>query len=135
MKYIYFFGLLIAPYVIHAEEPMHCHIVQEGHDVLRQAARPLTVQEIVSPEIQELIEKMKRTMREAPGVGLAAPQIGESLQIAVIEDTDDFRSFLTPEQVVERDRRAVPFHVIINPKITLLESEDAPEFFEGCLSI
>ena len=43
--------------------------------------------EIATPEIQQLIELMRETMRRAPGVGLAAPQIGLSLQLAVIEDT------------------------------------------------
>ncbi|MDE3047733.1 MAG: DUF952 domain-containing protein, partial [Verrucomicrobiota bacterium] len=63
-------------------------IVQIGHPVLRQVARELSVEEIVSPEIQNLIEIMKATMRAAPGVGLAAPQIGKPLQLAVIEDMD-----------------------------------------------
>jgi peptide deformylase len=128
-------GLLIVPILSYGEETMHNHILQEGDPVLRGLARSLTVEEIVSAPIQELIEDMKRIMREAPGVGLAAPQIGSSLQIAVIEDSPEFMKFLTPEQIAERDRRVVPFHVIINPKITLIESEGTAEFFEGCLSI
>ncbi|MBP9842197.1 MAG: peptide deformylase [Simkaniaceae bacterium] len=108
-------------------------IVQVGHPVLRQTARELSVEEILSPEIQDLIETMKATMRAAPGVGLAAPQIGKSLQLAVIEDMD--HSHLNAQQLAERNRYPVPFHVIINPRIYIEESTDKPEFFEGCLSV
>jgi len=54
--------------------------------VLRWRARELSRDEIVTPAIQDLIAGMRDTMRDAPGVGLAAPQIGESLQLVVIED-------------------------------------------------
>ena len=107
-------------------------IVELGDTVLRKAARELTKEEILSSEIQELIVKMQVTMRFASGVGLAAPQIGKPLQIAVIEDMQ--HSHLTHEQLLERERSKVPLHVIINPKITLDTSEMA-EFFEGCLSV
>ena len=61
-------------------------IVQAGEPVLRNRARLLSANEIRSKFIQELIDRMRETMRDAPGVGLAAPQIGEPLQLAVIED-------------------------------------------------
>jgi peptide deformylase len=108
-------------------------IVQIGHPVLRQVARELSVEEILSPEIQNLIEEMKATMRAAQGVGLAAPQIGKGLQLAVIEDMD--HSHLNAEQLAIRDRYQVPFHVIINPRLYIEELTDNAEFFEGCLSI
>jgi peptide deformylase len=99
-------------------------IVQAGTPVLRQVARALTPAEIRGAEIQTLIELMRQTMRDAPGVGLAAPQIGEPLQLAVIEDV---------ATVAETERSPVPFHVIVNPRITLHGSP--VEFFEGCLSV
>lgn len=108
-------------------------IVQIGHPVLRQMARKLSVEEILSSEIQNLIETMKATMRAAPGVGLAAPQIGKSLQLAVIEDMD--HGHLNAQQLAERNRHPVSFHVIINPRIYIEESTDKVEFFEGCLSV
>ena len=108
-------------------------IVQVGHPVLRQRARELSVEEILSPEIQNLIETMTATMKAAPGVGLAAPQIGRSIQLVVIEDMD--QRHLTAEQIAERDRYPVPFHVIINPRMYLEDSDDQAEFFEGCLSV
>ena len=56
-------------------------IVQVGDPVLRQQARTLTMEELASERIQTLISDMRDTMRAAPGVGLAAPQIGESIQL------------------------------------------------------
>src|SRR5208283_3532374 len=73
-------------------------------------------------------------MRDAPGVGLAAPQVGISLQIAVIEDREEILQDLPPEELVEKDRHPVPFHVIINPKIAFSEN-DKISFYEGCLSV
>src|SRR5579864_2219434 len=113
---------------------MNLTIVQLGALVLRQAARPLSSTEIGSREIQQLIQEMKETMHEAPGVGLAAPQVGHSLQLAVIEDRPEYTKDAPREQLEERERASVPFHVIINPKLTLL-AEPAIEFFEGCLSL
>jgi peptide deformylase len=109
-------------------------IVQAGDPVLRERARPLTLDEIRSPEIQRLIEDMKETMRAAPGVGLAAPQVGLGLQLAVIEDAPEYHANATAQELEERQRAVVPFHVIINPSITLLPGPSV-EFFEGCLSV
>jgi peptide deformylase len=109
-------------------------IVQAGAPVLRQRARFLSTDEIRSRETQDLIEEMREAMRTAPGVGLAAPQIGHSLQIAVIEDPAEYHKDVPPEQLAERDRKPVPFHVLINPTIVSC-SDDHKVFFEGCLSV
>src|ERR1700719_619780 len=109
-------------------------IVQAGEPVLRQVSRALAAAEIVLPATQQLIEDMRETMRKAPGVGLAAPQIGLPLQLAVIEDRAEYHKDVSEEQLRERERRPVPFHAIINPRITE-KSEDTVEFFEGCLSL
>ena len=103
---------------------MHLKIVQAGEPVLRQTGRALTPAEIAGPEIQRLVELMRETMRDAPGVGLAAPQIGLPLALAVIEDVGE---------VAEAERTPVPFHVIANPRLTL--GPEVVEFFEGCLSV
>lgn len=113
---------------------MKLKIVQAGEPVLRERGRELTKVEIRSPEVQRLIELMRETMREAPGVGLAAPQVGVSLQLAVIEDQPEYLERHSAEQLAELQRSAVPFHVIINPKLKLLGDESA-QFFEGCLSV
>ena len=108
-------------------------IVQAGDPVLRQKARPLSLDEIGLPAIQQLIADMKETMRAAPGVGLAAPQVGLSLQLAVIEDAPEYLASATAEELAERARTVTPFHVIINPVITL--GSERVDFFEGCLSV
>jgi peptide deformylase len=109
-------------------------IVQTGEPVLRQPARPLTPQEILSDEIQRLIRDMHETMTDAPGVGLAAPQVGLGLQLAVIEDREDLLKSVSAEELADKERRGVSFHVIVNPKLTPV-GNDKVEFFEGCLSV
>ena len=113
---------------------MRLKLVQVGEEVLRQRARELNAEEIRSPEIQQLIASMHETLRDAPGVGLAAPQVGVGIQLAVIEDLPEYSKAMTPEQVAERERKPVPFHVIVNPKLTPVGNEKI-EFFEGCLSV
>jgi peptide deformylase len=113
---------------------MRLKIVQVGEPVLRQKAKALTVNEIRSRETQDLIAWMRETMYDAPGVGLAAPQIGLGLQLAVIEDKPENMKDAPPDFIKERERTPVPFHVLINPKITLDGPADV-EFFEGCLSL
>ena len=113
---------------------MKLKIVQAGDPVLRKKSRPLTKEEITSPQIQQLIDLMRQTMREAPGVGLAAPQIGQSIQLAVIEDRATYINDLSADELAERQRSAIPFHVIINPKLSVVGNSSA-QFFEGCLSV
>lgn len=113
---------------------MTLRIVQTGDPVLRKVARPLSADEIRSLSTQHLIEQMRDTMRAAPGVGLAAPQIGESIQLAVIEDRVDYIKDISSGQLTERQRSPVDFHVIINPKLTIVGKTTA-DFFEGCLSV
>ena len=86
-------------------------IVVVGHPVLRQKAKRVTQ---IDRTIQKLIDDMIETMRAAPGVGLAAPQVGIPLRIAVIE---------VDENVT----------VIINPEIVKTAGEH--ELDEGCLSV
>lgn len=108
-------------------------IVQVGDPVLRQKARPLTIEELASERIQELIGQMRDTMRAAPGVGLAAPQIGESIQLVVIEDRPEYHGKLTEAELRARERESVPFHVLVNPILTV-RSDEVVAAFEGCLS-
>src|SRR3954471_11875803 len=109
-------------------------ICQAGDIVLREVSRPLSAEEILEPETQELIADMRETMRAAPGVGLAAPQVGLPLQLAVIEDAREDHANATPAELAERQRAVVPFHVIINPVLTL-EPGAPVDFYEGCLSV
>jgi len=109
-------------------------LFQAGEPVLRTRARELTPAEIASIEIRQLIQFMHETLLDAPGVGLAAPQIGASIQLAIIEDLEAYGRSLTQEQLEQRERRPVPFHVIVNPRLTPAGPGDV-DFFEGCLSV
>ena len=94
-----------------------------GNPVLRVPAEP--VKNIQAPDIQRLIDDMIETMREYRGVGLAAPQVHRSLQIAVIEEEKD------PDAPKDSSR---PLTVLINPRITPV-TDQMEEDWEGCLSI
>jgi peptide deformylase len=113
-----------------------CHA---GELVLRRPCRELTPEEVLSSSIQDLIASMFETMRDAPGVGLAAPQIGVPLRLAVIEDRQEYIDKAPLHYAEERLRSAVAPHIIINPRLTVEYPEgevpETAEFFEGCLSL
>jgi peptide deformylase len=91
-----------------------------GHPVLRTETRRISAKDLGSPAMQKLIDDMMETMVEYYGVGLAAPQVHESLAIAVIES--------------HGPRGTIPMTVLVNPEITVLD-EALIEDWEGCLSI
>ena len=109
-------------------------IVQAGAPVLRALAQDVPAERINTPEFQKLISHMVETMRAAPGVGLAAPQIGVPWRVLVLEDREELMASLTPAERAERERVAVPVRVFINPTLTPI-GEDKVTFFEGCLSV
>jgi len=113
---------------------MRLKIVTVGEPVLRSTSQKLSKKQILSSSVQNLIDYMRETVRDAPGVGLAAPQVGESLQLAVIEDKSEYQKALTESDLRARGRTEVPFHVLVNP---IIESRGDPiaTFFEGCLSL
>lgn len=100
-------------------------IVTLPDKILRQKARPVTRFE---DDLQQLIDDMIETMREAPGVGLAAPQIGKSLRLTVIETLPE----VDEEGNEIEDSRDL--YVITNPEITW-RSRNMVDGIEGCLSI
>jgi peptide deformylase len=113
---------------------MRIKIASVGEAVLRGTARLVTPEEIGSARIRDLIAHMRETLSDAPGVGLAAPQIGEPLQLAIIEDKAEYQATFSAAELKERGRAPVPFQVLINPEIELLSAPDTT-FFEGCLSL
>ena len=108
-------------------------IVQVGDPVLRATAKQLSPTELASRDVQKLITLMRDTMRAAPGVGLAAPQIGVSLAIAVIEDTAEYQKGHAAEKLAALERRPLDYHVIVNPMLRFV-GDEMVEQFEGCLS-
>ena len=109
-------------------------IVQTGAPVLRSPAQDVPPERIGTPEFQALLTRMVATMRAAPGVGLAAPQIGVPWRVLVLEDREELMASLTPEERAERERQPVPVRVFINPTLTPI-GEEKVTFFEGCLSV
>ena len=109
-------------------------IVQAGDPVLRRPARELTPEQISSPEVKSLIAFMRDTMRDTPGVGLAAPQVGVGLRVVVVEDRAEYQAGLSAEELAMRERKPVDFHVLINPRL-VVEDATPVEFHEGCLSV
>ncbi|MEU1049428.1 peptide deformylase [Streptomyces sp. NPDC005897] len=104
-------------------------IVAAGDPVLRRAAEPYDGQ--LAPALFErFVEALRLTMHAAPGVGLAAPQVGVGLRVAVIEDPAP-----VPEEMrVARGRVPQPFRVLVNPVYEPVGAGLAA-FFEGCLSV
>lgn len=103
-------------------------IVQNDNPVLRKHARPVSAEDIQSPAIKSVIERMSRAMHsQKDGVAIAAPQIGESLQIFVISGA----LLAKADKTYKGDETDLIF---INPKITRY-SRDKAEVEEGCLSV
>jgi peptide deformylase len=109
-------------------------IVQTGHPILRERAAEVTVQQIETPQFQQLVDTMIVVMRQAPGVGLAAPQIGVSMRVIVLEDTEQAAAHLPPQERREREREPFPLRVFVNPVLSP-QGKESRLFLEGCLSI
>jgi peptide deformylase len=103
-------------------------VARMGHPVLRTKARAVERADFKSPVFQKFIDDMFETMKEYHGVGLAAPQVHESLRmfVALIDDP--------PEDSEDDDANAPEPVAIINPEITVVGAE-VVEDWEGCLSI
>lgn len=109
-------------------------LVKAGDPVLHEPAREVDPNEVGSERIQKIIDDMVRVMRNAPGVGLAAPQIGIPLKIIVLEDTEEYISYAPKQEIKAMDRRPFDLLVIVNPKLRK-KSDKTALFFEGCLSV
>ena len=105
------------------------NIVQAGNPVLRQLAAPFDGQ-LNDAELGQLIDLMRSVMHKAPGVGLAAPQLGIPLQLAVLEDQFE----VDPEVAAARGREPLPFFAMLNPSYRPMDGS-AVAFYEGCLSV
>jgi peptide deformylase len=95
--------------------------------VLRQRAAEVSPDELRSSEVQQLIDELIETRREAGGAGLAAPQVGVAKRIAVVEVDEATRARYPYKP-------AVPLTVIVNPEIEPL-SDEKLLINEGCLSV
>jgi peptide deformylase len=100
-------------------------IAQIGHPVLRTPARPITREELGTPQVQAFIDDLIATMRDADGAGLAAPQVYESVQICALEVGDNPRYPYKPK---------IPLTILVNPVLEPL-TEQTFSNYEGCLSV
>ena len=101
-------------------------VLRMGPPLLRQAAENVAYDEIKSEEFSQLIRDMYDTMKQEGGIGIAAPQIGVSKQVAIIELPEDSERYEEVEKT--------PLLVIINPVLTVLDNEKKG-YWEGCLSV
>lgn len=108
--------------------------MKAGDPVLHEPAREVNPNEIGSDRIQKIVDDMIKVMRMAPGVGLAAPQIGIPFKIIVLEDTKEYISYAPKEDIKAQGRRPFDLLVIVNPKLKKKSNRTAL-FFEGCLSV
>ncbi|CAN0878341.1 Peptide deformylase 1A, chloroplastic [Linum grandiflorum] len=115
-------------------KPVLPEIVKAGDPVLHEPAREVDPADISSEKIQKIIDDMVHVMRIAPGVGLAAPQIGIPLKIIVLEDKPEYIGYAPKEETEAQDRRPFELLVIVNPKL-VKKSNRTALFFEGCLSV
>lgn len=111
------------------QQPRPLRILQAGDPVLRRRAVDLPA-DVDRGLLAELVAAMRESMHAAPGVGLAAPQIGLGLRLAVLEDP----AVVADDVAAAQDRRPLPFTVIINPQYRQI-GHDTATWYEGCLSI
>jgi len=101
-------------------------IMRMGHPVLRQRARELTPEEIRAPELERLVADMVDTLRDYGGIGLAAPQVGEPVRVAIIEISGGASRY--------GEIPSMPLSTFVNPVIEVLDGERRG-LWEGCLSV
>jgi peptide deformylase len=110
-------------------------IVAIGDPVLRHPAALIDPSVIGTAPFQELIDRMRATMHAAPGVGLAAPQVGLGIRLAVVEDSPERWVELDPTTLAERERTELAFTVLVNPIVEPVAQAGVVTFYEGCLSV
>lgn len=109
-------------------------LYQAGQPILRKSAQRVTTQQLASKHVQDVINFMISTLRDAPGVGLAAPQVGEPLQIIILEDKVSYQQTVPKTLLQEQGRKPLGLQVLINPTLEIITPETSL-YFEGCLSV
>jgi len=100
-------------------------VIRLGHPVLRRPARQVPAEAIGGAAIQRLVDDLIETMVEEDGIGLAAPQVGQSLRLLVLGQ---------PAAGAGPDAEAIPLRVLVNPRLVAC-STDREWAWEGCLSL
>lgn len=107
-------------------------IVTVPDPMLREKAKPVRQ---ITPAIETLIDDMIDTMREAPGVGLAAPQVGVGMRVIVVEYAEGSENAdANADNEAEAEPKPTKLYAVVNPEITR-QSKETELGNEGCLSI
>lgn len=101
-------------------------IARLGHPGIRSGAAPVAKEDLCAPETQKFIDDMVETMRDAMGVGIAAPQVHVSKQIIAIE--------VSPQNPRYPNQAQIPLTIVVNPTI-VEHGEETENGWEGCLSV
>jgi peptide deformylase len=101
-------------------------IIRMGHPTLRKRARTLTKQELASPDLKRLLLDMIDTLKDSGGIGLAAPQVDESIRLAIIDVPGGPSRY--------GDVPSLPLTIFANPSIEVVDAATAG-YWEGCLSV
>jgi peptide deformylase len=102
-------------------------IVESGSECLSDISKPVTLSLLKQSSTQQLIDLIIATLRDKPGVGLAAPQIGELLRIIIIEDKKKYLKKVPLELLIAQGRKPIPLSVIVNPEIKIIDKTE--QFF------
>lgn len=101
-------------------------IIRMGHPILRQQAKAVPLGQINSPWFETLMTDMQDTLKASGGIGLAAPQIGESYSVVLIDIKGGSTRY--------GELQPMPLTAYINPEIEILDNS-LQGFYEGCLSV
>jgi peptide deformylase len=101
-------------------------IIRMGHPTLRKVARELTREELAGTEIKRLLVDMIDTLKDSGGIGLAAPQVDESIRLAIIDVPGGASRY--------GEIPALPLTIFANPKVEVVDPASAG-YWEGCLSV
>ncbi len=101
-------------------------VLHIGNPLLRKVARKLEPAELDTAALEQLVADMIDTMEAEDGIGIAAPQVGASVQVAVVAMKDDSERY--------EEAESFPLTVFVNPMVTVTDPEEQ-EYWEGCLSV
>ena len=108
-------------------------VLKMGNPTLRVKASPVSLEELKTPEFKQLIQDMFETMEEEDGIGIAAPQIGISKQVAIVGIPNENPRYPAAEEE-DQDEPEFEVLVVVNPTVTVTNPEKSG-FWEGCLSV
>lgn len=105
-----------------------------GNPILRKKSRPVSPDEIKSDEFQSFLRELREVQQTPTGCGFAAPQVGRAIRVLALETRPEAIASVPRDILDEQMNEPFPFHILINPVLTIEDATQA-EWFEGCQSI